>query len=122
MFNVAITGNSFAFSTRSMPSAWMLDVPELGADCSFVVEEGSYRSGQASIPATVVGLMQAEAHQLVNALLSGFYGCKLGLLRGYIVPSDNNVAYATAHANAFDPAGIRELAEHVKQKHNRGRS
>jgi putative spermidine/putrescine transport system substrate-binding protein len=56
------------------------------------------------------------AHQLVNALLAGFYGCKLGLLRGYVVPTDNNVAYATAHANAFDPAAVRKLAEHVKQK------
>src|SRR5262245_51587603 len=56
------------------------------------------------------------AHQLVNALLSGFYGCKLGVQRGYVVPTDNNLAYAMANSNAFDPASVRELAEHVKQK------
>jgi hypothetical protein len=56
--NEAITGMSFAFSIRSMPSAWMLDVPKSGADCSFAVEERICRSGQASIPATVLGRMQ----------------------------------------------------------------
>jgi hypothetical protein len=56
--NEAITGSSFAFSTRSMPPAWTLDVPEQGADCSFPVGEGIGRSGQASIPATVVGRMR----------------------------------------------------------------
>jgi putative spermidine/putrescine transport system substrate-binding protein len=37
-------------------------------------------------------------------------------LRGYAVPTDNNVAYATAHARAFDPAVVKELSEHVKAK------
>jgi putative spermidine/putrescine transport system substrate-binding protein len=56
------------------------------------------------------------AHQLANAFLSGFYGCKLGTLRGYVVPTDNNVAYAAAHAGAFDPAAVKQLTEHVKAK------
>ena len=34
------------------------------------------------------------AHQFVNGLLDGYYGCKLGALRGYCVPTDRNVAYA----------------------------
>src|SRR5258705_6376143 len=46
----------------------------------------------------------------------GFYGCKLGTLRGYLVPTDNNVAYATAHSAAFDRAKVKELGEHVKAK------
>ena len=37
-------------------------------------------------------------------------------MRGYVVPTDNNVAYAEAHPDAFDPAKVKELAEHVKAK------
>src|ERR1700675_2116198 len=60
--------------------------------------------------------LSKTAHQLANAFLSGFYGCKLGALRGYVVPADNSVAYATAHARAFDPDAVKELSEHVKAK------
>jgi putative spermidine/putrescine transport system substrate-binding protein len=60
--------------------------------------------------------LSKTAHQLANAFLSGFYGCKLAALRGYAVPTDNNVAYAAAHAGAFDPAAVKELSEHVKAK------
>lgn len=56
------------------------------------------------------------AHQFVNGLLDGYYGCKLGALRGYCVPTDRNVAYAEAHKDLADPAKARELAEHVKAK------
>lgn len=56
------------------------------------------------------------AHQFANGLLDGYYGCKLGALRGYCVPTDRNVAYAEAHKNLADPAKTRELAEHVKAK------
>ena len=90
-----------------------------GVDCYYAVPKEGYEGwGNNTIllnGAVVRGRTKA-AHQLVNVLLSGFYGCKLGLLRGYVVPTDNNVAYATAHANAFDPAGVRKLADHVKQK------
>jgi putative spermidine/putrescine transport system substrate-binding protein len=90
-----------------------------GVDCYYAAPKEGYEGwGNNTIllnSAVVRGRTKA-AHQLVNALLSGFYGCKLGLLRGYVVPTDNNVAYATAHANAFDPAVVRELDEHVKQK------
>ena len=60
--------------------------------------------------------LSKTAHQFANALLAGYYGCKLGALRGYVVPTDNNVAYATAHPTIFDPAKVKELAEHVKAK------
>jgi putative spermidine/putrescine transport system substrate-binding protein len=90
-----------------------------GVDCYYAVPKEGYEAwGNNSIllnGAVNRGRSKA-AHQLVNALLSGFYGCKLGMLRGYVVPTDNNVAYATANPNAFDPASVRELAEHVKQK------
>ena len=61
------------------------------------------------------GLSDA-AHAFANAMLAGYYGCKLGEMRGYVVPTDNNVAYAEAHPDAFDPAKVKELAEHVKAK------
>jgi len=90
-----------------------------GVDCYYAVPKEGYEgwgNNTILLKGAVVRGRTKAAHQLVNALLSGFYGCKLGLLRGYVVPTDNNVAYATAHANGFDPAGVRELAEHVKQK------
>ena len=31
-------------------------------------------------------------------------------------PTDNNVAYAEAHSDVFDPKKVKELAEHVKAK------
>jgi putative spermidine/putrescine transport system substrate-binding protein len=90
-----------------------------GVDCYYAVPKEGYEgwtNNTILLQSAVVRGRTKAAHQLVNALLSGFYGCKLGLLRGYVVPTDNNVAYATAHANAFDPAVVRELDEHVKQK------
>jgi putative spermidine/putrescine transport system substrate-binding protein len=90
-----------------------------GVDCYYAVPKEGYEgwgNNTILLKSAVVRGRTRAAHQLVNALLSGFYGCKLGLLRGYVVPTDNNVAYATAHADTFDPAGVRELDEHVKQK------
>jgi len=90
-----------------------------GVDCYYAVPKEGYEgwaNNAILLKSAVVRGRTKAAHQLVDALLSGFYGCKVGLLRGYVVPTDNNVAYATAHANAFDPAGVRELAERVKQK------
>ena len=90
-----------------------------GVDCYYAVPREGYEgwgNNTILLKGAVVRARTTAAHLLVNALLAGFYGCKLGLLRGYVVPTDNNVAYATAHANAFDPAAVRKLAEHVKQK------
>jgi hypothetical protein len=53
----AITGAGFAFSMRSMPLAWTLDVPRLGADRNFAIKEVICRTGQTSLPATIVGRM-----------------------------------------------------------------
>jgi putative spermidine/putrescine transport system substrate-binding protein len=90
-----------------------------GVDCYYAVPKEGYEAwGNNTIllkGAVNPGLSKA-AHQFANALLSGFYGCNLGMLRGYVVPTDNNVAYATAHSGAFDPANVKELAEHVKAK------
>ena len=60
--------------------------------------------------------LSETAHTFANALLAGYYGCKLGELRGYVVPSDNNVAYAAAHPDAFDAKKVKDLGEHVKAK------
>ncbi|WFR99244.1 extracellular solute-binding protein (plasmid) [Rhizobium tumorigenes] len=56
------------------------------------------------------------AHGFVNGLLGGLYGCELGQARGYLVPTDNNVAYAKAHPEEYKPEEIEKLAEHVKAK------
>jgi putative spermidine/putrescine transport system substrate-binding protein len=90
-----------------------------GVDCYYAVPKEGYEAwGNNTIllKGAVNRGRSKAAHQLVNALLSGFYGCKLGMLRGYVVPTDSNLAYATAHSNAFNPATVRELDEHLKQK------
>src|SRR6202166_2410895 len=90
-----------------------------GLDCDYAVPKEGYEAwcnNTILLKGAVDRKRSNTAHQLANALLSGFYGCKLGALRGYAVPTDNNVAYATAHARAFDPAAVKELSEHVKAK------
>lgn len=56
------------------------------------------------------------AHQFVNGLLGGLYGCELGQARGYLVPTDNNLAYAKAHPDEYKPEAVAALADHVKSK------
>ena len=56
------------------------------------------------------------AHAFVNWMLGGFYGCELGTSRGYMVPTDANIAYAKAHPNEFKPDDVEKLAAHVKAK------
>ncbi len=90
-----------------------------GLDCYYAVPKEGYEAWIYNTILLKGGVdrgLSNKAHQLANAFLSGFYGCKLGALRGYAVPTDNNVAYATAHARAFDPAVVKELSEHVKAK------
>jgi putative spermidine/putrescine transport system substrate-binding protein len=90
-----------------------------GVDCYYAVPKEGYEAwGNNTIllkGAADRGLTKT-AHRFANSLLSGFYGCKLGALRGYMVPTDNNLAYATARPSAFDPAKVGELGEHVKAK------
>jgi len=90
-----------------------------GVDCYYAVPQEGYEgwgNNAILLKGAVDRGRSRVAHQLVNALLSGFYGCRLGTLRGYVVPTDNNLAYATANPRAFDPVRVRELAEHVKKK------
>jgi putative spermidine/putrescine transport system substrate-binding protein len=61
------------------------------------------------------GLADA-AHRLANWELGGYYGCALGKLRGYMVPTDKNAEYAAAHPDEFDPEFHKNLADHVKAK------
>jgi putative spermidine/putrescine transport system substrate-binding protein len=61
------------------------------------------------------GLADA-AHRLANWELGGYYGCALGKLRGYMVPTDKNAEYAEAHPDEFDPEFHKNLADHVKAK------
>ncbi|NEI74921.1 extracellular solute-binding protein [Rhizobium lusitanum] len=56
------------------------------------------------------------AHKFVDALLAGFYGCELGQARGYLVPTDNNLAYAKAHSDEYKADDVAKLADHVKAK------
>ena len=90
-----------------------------GVDCYYAAPKEGYEAwGNNAI--LLKGALIADArrrpHQLVNALLSGFYGCKLGILRGYVVPTDNNVAYATANSTLSIRRRSEIWAEHVKQK------
>jgi putative spermidine/putrescine transport system substrate-binding protein len=90
-----------------------------GLDCYYAAPKEGYEAWSNNtilLKGAVDRALSNTAHQLANAFLSGFYGCKLATLRGYAVPTDNNVAYAAAHAGAFDPAAVRELSEHVKAK------
>jgi putative spermidine/putrescine transport system substrate-binding protein len=56
------------------------------------------------------------AHKFVDALLAGLYGCELGKARGYLVPTDNNLAYAKAHPDEYKADDVAKLADHVKAK------
>jgi putative spermidine/putrescine transport system substrate-binding protein len=90
-----------------------------GLDCYYAAPKEGYEAwcnNTILLKGAVDRKRSKTAHQLVNALLSGFYGCKLGALRGYAVPTDNNVAYATAHPRVFDPATVKALSDHVKAK------
>lgn len=61
------------------------------------------------------GLSDA-AHAFVDWLLSGFYGAQLAGSRGYVVPSDNTVAFAQANAELFDADKVAGVVEHVQKK------
>lgn len=56
------------------------------------------------------------AHEFANWIYSGFYGANLSQSRGYVVPSDNNVAYAETNPGEFDPAAVRKTVDHVRNK------
>ncbi|NKJ04285.1 extracellular solute-binding protein [Rhizobium sp. SG741] len=56
------------------------------------------------------------AHKFVDSLLAGLYGCELGKARGYLVPTDNNLAYAKAHPDEYKADDVAKLADHVKAK------
>jgi putative spermidine/putrescine transport system substrate-binding protein len=90
-----------------------------GLDCYYATPKEGYEAwcnNTILLKGAVDRVRSKTAHQLANAFLSGFYGCKLGTLRGYVVPTDNSVAYAAAHSDAFDPAAVKQLSEHVKAK------
>ena len=56
------------------------------------------------------------AHKFVDGLLAGLYGCELGKARGYLVPTDNNLAYAKAYPDEYKADDVAKLADHVKAK------
>jgi putative spermidine/putrescine transport system substrate-binding protein len=90
-----------------------------GLDCYYAAPKEGYEAWSNDtilLKGAADRALSNTAHQLANAFLSGFYGCKLATLRGYAVPTENNVAYAAAHSGAFDPAAVRDLSEHVKAK------
>src|ERR1700675_3629166 len=90
-----------------------------GLDCDYAAPKEGYEAwcnNTILLKGAVDRKRSNTAHQLANALLSGFYGCKWGTLRGYAVPTDNSVSYATAHPRVFDAAAVKGLSEHVKAK------
>ena len=56
------------------------------------------------------------AHQFANWLLDGYYGCALLSLRGYVVPSDRTLAYASTPGSTFNAADISAGVQHVRDK------
>lgn len=92
---------------------------EAGVDAAYAVPREGYEGWSNDVllhkGAQADGLLDA-AHEFVNWELGGYYGCALGELRGYLVPTDNNVRYAEQHPKEFDPKKQRELAQHVRQK------
>lgn len=56
------------------------------------------------------------AHRFANWELAGYYGNALGKMRGYMVPTDNNVTYAKAHPQEWSMKEQTDLADHVKAK------
>ncbi len=60
--------------------------------------------------------LEDQAHAFADWLMAGFYGATLAGLRGYVVPSDNTVAFAEANADAFDAGEIAGIVQHVQDK------
>lgn len=56
------------------------------------------------------------AHKFANWELSGYYGCKLGQMRGYAVPSDLGIDYAEKNSNICDVIEYVKLLTNVKEK------
>lgn len=56
-----------------------------------------------------------DAHQFVNWVLSGYYGCALLKLRGYVVPSDTTISFATS-SGLFKVSDISQSVRHVQNK------
>jgi putative spermidine/putrescine transport system substrate-binding protein len=60
--------------------------------------------------------MTDAAHSVANWELDGYYGCMLGKLRGYVVPSDTSVKFAENNSNLCEPGQQQELLDHVRDK------
>ena len=60
-----------------------------GVDCYYAVPKEGYEAwgnNTLLLKGAVERGLSGTAHRFANSLLSGFYGCKLGALRGYLVP------------------------------------
>lgn len=56
------------------------------------------------------------AHEFANWIYGGYYGAHLTQMRGYVVPCDNNTAYAEANPSDIDPAAVAATVDHVRNK------
>jgi putative spermidine/putrescine transport system substrate-binding protein len=56
------------------------------------------------------------AHEFADWELSGYYGCTLAKKRGYLVPDDSAVAYASDHLSPQDQDEQKRITEHVRTK------
>jgi putative spermidine/putrescine transport system substrate-binding protein len=90
-----------------------------GVDARYAVPKEGYEGWSNDlllhIGAQTHGVVDA-AHNFANWELSGFYGCSLSKLRGYVVPSDSSVTYAAAHPAEFDLQEQRSISENVVAK------
>ena len=55
-------------------------------------------------------------HRVANWLLGGFYGTYLAAERGYVVPNDLTVAFATRNLNPDDAKKVEMTVSNVKRK------
>jgi len=61
------------------------------------------------------GLIDA-AHAFADWELSGFYGCDLAKLRGYVVPNDRALDYARQHPTEFSVNDQEAIIQNVQHK------
>jgi len=97
----------------------VFEARRLGVDAHYAVPDEGYEGWSNDLllhpGAKHDGLYEA-CHQFVDWELSGYYGCRLAMLRGYVVPTDESIKYAELHSQDFDPKEIRGIVENVKSK------
>jgi len=90
-----------------------------GVDARYAVPREGYEGWSNDlllhVGAASRGLVDT-AHTFANWEMSGYYGCSLAKIRGYVVPNDAGIQYASAHPSEFDPVHQKEILANVEKK------